>query len=427
MATKAEFCSAFLAGPLVLGFLYTFFRRRPGIIGWVFISLNSAMAIVALLAPDADTMWNVLSVWQLNAVPLLIFVLYVMIREAVSGTQDSRRILTSFGLLVLAVLHDLLAVRGIIFSPQIGRYAFAIVMLSVGGILANRFVRAEREIEAINVSLQRFVPQEFLELLGKKSITEIGPGDSTRRSMTVLFSDIRDFTTISEKMSPEENFHFVNQYLGRMVPLVHRHGGVIDKFIGDAIMALFPAKDAGAIQAAVEMQQELANGITKSIRAGIGIHTGALMLGTIGTERRIEGTVISDAVNLAARLESLTKSFGVRVLVSEETKQSTKQFVYRRLGFVRVKGRDQAVAVYEVLDADDPELATLKANLLAEFESALVLKERGELALALAAFTRLKEEHGQDSAVLYYIEHITLLVSLPEHARGNPEVLDLVH
>ena len=187
-------------------------------------------------------------------------------------------------------------------------------------IVALRSFRDMMAIEAHKDELQnmvdafeRFVPQEFLRILNKESITDVQLGDQIQEEMTVLFSDIRDFTLLSEKMTPEENFKFTNSYLSRMEPSIRAYHGFVDKFIGDAIMALFPTNAQDAVQAAVDMLQALfeynqdrSKVHYDPIRVGIGINTGALMLGTVGGQSRMDGTVISDAVNLASRIESMT-------------------------------------------------------------------------------------------------------------------------
>ena len=181
--------------------------------------------------------------------------------------------------------------------------------------------------------------------------------------VTILFTDIRSFTTISEKMDPQALVGLLNEYFTEMVGIVMQEDGVVDKYIGDAIMAVFgapvpKADDAiHAVRAAVRMRHALAHlnqrlterGLAP-LRTGIGIHTGEVIAGNIGSERRMEYTVIGDAVNLASRLESSTKDLGVNVLISEDTYQLTKHMVEaRQVKEITVKGRAQPVMTYEVL------------------------------------------------------------------------------
>jgi len=179
------------------------------------------------------------------------------------------------------------------------------------------------QLRAINASATRFVPAEFLKLLGKSNLTDLRLGDWQRIRLAVLFADIRGFTALSETMTPEENFRFINSYLSRMGPVIRRHRGFIDKYIGDGIMALFPRSAQNALDAAIAMQKEMqvynrhrANCGYAPVRIGIGIHFGDTIIGTIGENERIEVTVISDTVNVASRLESLSKRYGAGILVS---------------------------------------------------------------------------------------------------------------
>ncbi|MCZ0900498.1 adenylate/guanylate cyclase domain-containing protein, partial [Microcoleus sp. HI-ES] len=176
----------------------------------------------------------------------------------------------------------------------------------------------ESRLAQLNKAYERFIPHQFLQFLEKSSIIDVELGDQVQLEMSVLFSDIRDFTTLSETMTPEDNFKFINSYLSRMEPVINENNGFIDKYIGDAIMALFSGEADNAVKAGIAMLHRLAeyneycaNAGCAPIQIGIGINTGSLMLGTVGGPNRMDGTVISDAVNLASRVESLTKNYGV--------------------------------------------------------------------------------------------------------------------
>ncbi len=192
--------------------------------------------------------------------------------------------------------------------------------------LERRVEERTAELARLNEVYERFVPREFLSFLEKESIVEVELADQVEQEMTVMFSDIRDFTPLSESMTPQENFNFLNSYLSRVSPIIRQHHGFIDKYIGDGIMALFLEKPEDALKAAIAMGSEVTIYNTHRqkcnyppIRVGTGLHTGSLMLGIIGEAERMQGTVIADAVNLAARLESLTKRYGASIIISEPT------------------------------------------------------------------------------------------------------------
>ncbi|MGK0289041.1 MAG: class 3 adenylate cyclase/CHASE1-domain containing sensor protein [bacterium] len=233
-------------------------------------------------------------------------------------------------------------------------------------------------LQEVNHSIGRFVPVDFLDFLDKKSITDVQLGDFTEKTMSILFSDLRSFTSISEGMTPEENFKFLNQYLSQMGPLIRKNHGFIDKYIGDAIMALFAEDADHAVIAGVEMLHNLneynefriKKGLP-SIHMGIGIHRGSLILGTIGEQNRMETTVISDTVNLASRLEGMTKIYDVPLLISDTMLKSLKrpnQLSTRVIDCVQAMGTKKPVTIYEVYNASSPEIFEKKSIIQPIFE-----------------------------------------------------------
>jgi class 3 adenylate cyclase len=257
---------------------------------------------------------------------------------------------------------------------------------------------SEEQLQATLDGYARFIPQEFLRAMGKASIVEVKLGDHVKLEYSILFSDIRSFTRLSEKMSPEENFAFLNSYLRRMNPFIWENGGFIDKYIGDAIMALFPRGAGSALAAAVAMllhlpvyNQHRASFGYDPIGVGIGVHSGTVMLGVIGHERFMQGTVISASVNLAARLQELTKLYGVSLLVTSDALselENPNQYNFRFLDKVRLRGKEQAVSVYEVFDGDDAKARELKKSTRDEFEKGVCTRRsaRGHLSPAMRPY-----------------------------------------
>jgi len=269
-------------------------------------------------------------------------------------------------------------------------------------------------ISKLNEAYSRFVPTQFLDILGKQSISDIKQGDQIERQMTVLFTDIRSFTEISESMTPKENFDFINRYLAYMEPVIGRNNGFIDKYIGDSIMALFSGEVEDAINAAIEMRIKLAEFnqvITQfgreQIDSGIGIHHGNLMLGVVGGEKRIDGTVISDAVNLAARLEGLTKVYGGSIIVSEDTLvriNTTEIYEYRFLDVVKVKGKKKAVYIFEILNGEPERCRELKGKTKYRFGRAADMYQNKEFDSAINEFEGVVEQNPNDIAARFYIK-----------------------
>jgi adenylate cyclase len=233
----------------------------------------------------------------------------------------------------------------------------------------NTMVDGLKERDKLRSTMGKYMTQVVMDHLMNGQVA-LG-GASIK--VTILFSDIRSFTTISEKMEAQALVGLLNEYFTEMVTAVMSEDGVVDKYIGDAIMAVFgapvpkPADAVHAVRAAVKMSEALAE-LNKRLAArglaplgtGIGIHTGDVVAGNIGSERRMEYTVIGDAVNLASRLETATKELGVHILISDDTYELTKDHIEARpVKEIHVKGRAKPVMTYEVLGLRKgaPELA----------------------------------------------------------------------
>lgn len=263
-------------------------------------------------------------------------------------------------------------------------------------------------------SASRFIPTQYLDFLEKPAITDVNLGDHVAAEMAVMFSDIRGFTTASERMTPQENFDFINEYLKLVSPVIQHHEGFIVKFLGDGMMAIFPYGVDDAVQAGIEKQKKvlefnamLAQRGFPAVTVGIGIHTGQMMVGMIGEERRIQGDAFSDNVNLTSRVESLNKFYGTSMIISEETLRGLQQPVayrMRYLGKVRVKGRQTPLGLYEVYEGLTEDVAGRKDASKEAFERGIELYTRGDFAGAQQAFSAVLEIDPDDRTARYYLE-----------------------
>ncbi|MEG5162962.1 AAA family ATPase [Microcoleus sp. AT3-A2] len=275
-------------------------------------------------------------------------------------------------------------------------------------------IRFTNELFQLNKAYERFVPNQFLQFLEKSSIVDVELGDQVQLEMSVLFSDIRDFTTLSESMTPEDNFHFINAYLSRMESAIIENNGFIDKYIGDAIMALFSGNADNAINASIAMlhqlqvyNQERVNSGYAPIKIGIGINTGNLMLGTVGGQNRMDTTVISDAVNLASRVEGLTKNYGVALLITQQTfnkLDNPSNYAIRMIAEISVKGKVDLSTIYEVFEADIPETKQGKLATKDLFNQALILYRQQKFIEATALFSQCLELCPSDQVAQIYLD-----------------------
>ncbi len=249
-----------------------------------------------------------------------------------------------------------------------------------------------------------------------------------RRTLTVFFSDIRDFTTLSEKLSPVELVAFLNTYLSPMTRAVLKQGGLLDKYIGDAVMAVFgapvPREDHAeqGLRCVLQMHAELealnAGPLQRfglRVAIGTGINTGDMVVGNMGSEERFDYTVAGDAVNLASRLEGLSKVYGVYCLVGEGTRRAAgAEFQFRELDLVQVKGKHEAIAVHELLSGPGRVVSTWLE--LAAWNAGLVAFRAGKLGEARRRFTEFARVNPGDLAVQRYLER---LAELPEEAPAD--------
>ena len=272
-------------------------------------------------------------------------------------------------------------------------------------------------LSKINQAYSRFVPHEFIEMLGQESVVDIQLGHQIQKEVTLLFSDIRSFTRLSEQMTPKDNFSFLNRYLERISPIIRAHKGFINQYIGDAIMALFSRSANDAIQAAIEMQhtvneynQQQIRNDSSMIHIGIGLHHDQVMLGIIGEQERMDTTIISPAIDIVMRLEELTKLYGASILISATTLRAlpdSNDFEVRFVDKIKVKNSNQGLDIFEVLNGEPQEVMELKLKTRLDFEQGLTFYKQRAFAEALICFERVLETHPEDQAAWLYKQRVT--------------------
>lgn len=321
-----------------------------------------------------------------------------------------------------------LQVRSRGFLEKLLMICFFFTVLMASGSLVLSFVNyrrvlAEQHLKEQFISYARFVPQEFLILLNRDNFTEIEVSDYIQREVTIFFSDVRSYTHLSETMSPTETFDFLNVYFGQVDPLIRKNRGFIDKFIGDAVMAIFPESSEDALFSVIEIKRQLEQSNEKRkqmgldpIRIGVGVHCGEVTLGTVGTPLRLQTTVIGDVVNLASRIESLTKVFKVDIILSGSVYKALahpQNFNLREIDTVRVKGKQQPVILYEVFDVDSPEIIENKKKSLPFFQEALSCYKSRHFEEAMVLFKHCQEICPEDSLPPVYIKRCSTLQRIP--------------
>jgi len=320
-------------------------------------------------------------------------------------------------------------------KDELGRLAQSVEDLrrslcsSLDGLEARR-----TELERLNHQLLnekhafvRFVPTAFADLLGRTSASEIKLGDSEQKVVTVLFSDIRGFTSLAEQLDPADTLTMLNHYLARMDEPIREHGGFVDKFMGDAIMALFtdsgrsrssrdtsiPSADRG-LRAALDKRRGLQslNEVAvqqgkRPLKSGVALHIGPVVLGSIGTVRRLDTTVIGDPVNVAARIEALTKDFDSEVLVSEELRSNLSRpgdYEMRVVARSVLRGRHESTTVYEVYDSLTARQRALRRQTQDVLESGIEALEESRFSEATRCFREGDRIDPEDGIFAHYAQ-----------------------
>ena len=422
---KLEFLSFYLAVPAFVHFLLLAlndpYKRVVPVFIWAPAAIFSLLVLFFPVGVYSHTLVYFFGYFAICLVAGITLWMRAILRK------DPGALASFFGgtIFALSAIHDMLYASEVYITTMgnLAGFGLIIFLLTQSYLLARVFSMAFRQTRSLSNTLletnrayARFVPTDFLNHLNRTDIRDVRLGDQTEAEMSILFTDIRAFTNLSERMSPEENFQFLNSYLKRVVPCITEAGGFVDKYIGDAIMALFSGPPEQALKAAIGIHKEvrLYNQHRQKqgfdpIRVGIGLHYGRLMLGTIGSEDRMESTVISDAVNTASRIERLTRDYTSPILISHEfyrALEDASRYSIRLLDRVFVKGKEKPLLVYEVLDGQPQWILDLHALTRENFEKGVEAALQGNSDECKKYMRRVLLENPADSAAEIYIQRM---------------------
>jgi class 3 adenylate cyclase len=296
-----------------------------------------------------------------------------------------------------------------------------------------------RRAEALERAHRRsldFVPHEYIRILGRDRLEDVERGDAIAMRLSVFFADVRGFTTLIESMSPAESFDFMNRYFEATEPAIRAHGGFVDHYAGDGTMAIFPTGADAAVRAAIDFARAVdglnarraAEGAA-ALEIGVGVHTGEVIVGVCGGERKLQCGVIGDAVNVAARIEGLTSRYGVRVLVSDDTRAMLTPDAhevppsFRELDRVRAKGKREPITIHEVLDALPEARRAPRHETRADFDAGLAAMRQGDAPTALGAFARVVSRDPSDRAAHLHLDACHDLL----RGRGSADGVTTLH
>lgn len=394
--------------------------------------MRTVVAVTLLLVPpvfyrdkiiDLDIEWLLRNWWIQIAAVGIVYLCWWAVKKRRPGS-----IILIIGALMLAlggflsVYHD---------SNMIAYGAFSVFVFTMSVTLSQKMRALENEIKRMMQMFRLFVPDQVLDRIAKRGIDSIKLGSAEEGTASILFSDIRSFSTIAEELTPRDTLGYLNAFMQRMTPVIQRHNGFVNQFVGDAIMAIFytTTHSYDAVNSAIAMRHTLSEFNLdrekrgeKQIEIGIGINTGRVIVGTIGSETRMESAVIGDAVNLGSRIEQLTKRYRVGILITDNNYlelPDRERYCSREVDIVQVKGKSKVVTLYEIFDADSESLKKLKTDSMPDFYQGVLYYRAMEWEKALAAFSRALKIYPRDSVAELYVERCILLQRQPPPPEWN--------
>jgi len=435
MHIKIEYLSIYFGLPMFSYFLFFAFRDQSNqsnkfhiknflsnefdfpIINFIF--LFTIPFIFVTIFKNALFYGKFLKIYQIFLIISGLYLFYGIVLATYKNKEGAIYSFLGIIFVFVTLTNDILYAKRIIHTGYFIPFGFFVFILFQSLTLAYKFSQSFFKNEQLTHHLkellyvfEKFIPKEFLELLNKKDITSIKLGDQTEKEMCVMFSDIRKFTSISEKLTPQENFHFINQYLAFIEPTIRENCGFIDKYLGDGFMALFSASSESAVLASIQIQTRIKefNAIIfeknfEPLKIGIGIHTGKLMLGVVGSEFHMETTVISDVVNTAARLEKLNKDFGTDIIITESVLNKINKiddYKFRYIGTILLRGKQNPVKIYEIYNHYDEFLIEHYDKTKEDFYKAISLFTKNYIKEAMEIFEEILKNNPYDNPARYY-------------------------
>ena len=283
--------------------------------------------------------------------------------------------------------------------------------------LVDTLASENKKLKITNKTFKKFVPQQFLDKIAKDGLENININKAESAKLAILFSDIRSFTTISERLHPEETLNLLNIHFSLFNKIVNENNGFVDKYIGDEIMALFgDSKEKlsltafNAINTAIQMQDSLkdVNKTDFKLNIGIGIHIGQVIVGTVGSEDRMDSTVVGDAVNISSRLQELTKQYDCKILISGVTwrilNKENNPFLAREINRTQLRGSSKPITVFEIYNNDKNDTVIYKKNTQKIYNAALDCYYNKKWSKSIKLFNECLKINSNDTVVKKHID-----------------------
>ena len=401
LSRKLEFILTFISVPAYSSFSRSLYPKEWNrVVYWIITVFGFWLCLFVVFAPVQIYSFSSYIFTGYSSLSSL-YIIYVFVLATIRKQEGAELFLSTSLFLLFTVANEILNQTEVVHTGLYLPFGLLIVVFAQSYILASRSANAFKTSEAYARTFQKFVPKQFLNRIAKEGIESIKLGNAEKGEVTVLFSDIRSFTSISEKMSPDEVFLMLNEYLGHVEPPIRANNGFVDKYMGDGIMALFEKEgnESSAyktIVAALEMQEALQkynvlrNAEGKySLQMGIGIHTGQVIIGTLGGSERMDSTAIGDAVNLCSRIEGMTKMYGADILVSGHSislLDNKSAFLFRFVDYVVAKGKTEPVGIWEVVGKRNDPAKEPYIRFIDEYEEGIKKYWEKDLTAAIHHF-----------------------------------------
>ncbi|WP_036040513.1 adenylate/guanylate cyclase domain-containing protein [Leptospira alstonii] len=443
---RIEYSSLTLILPAFYYFLKDYFyqKEKTNVVPTFFVILLVGLFFAILVIPFS---WIhvVVRICQISMIFFLIYILFFSIQTVRRKRQDARTILAGISVCIVFAVWDLSDSVFKIARPHYSffKIAYLLFIVTIVKILISRYIQFYKDVKLLNAQLSnqkdafyRFVPVEFIRVLDNESPVSISIGNNKEKSMTVLRSDILNFANLAETIPSSQKIAFLNSYLSEMEEIVYKTAGFVDKYMGDSILALFAdysdraekenfnsadnavesaIKMVSAVRS-VKMRKNLSIFSEWTLEIGIGINTGSLILGTVGSSRRIDTTVIGDAVNLASSLQSLTSLYQSRILISHHTYLRLHRMSdvgIRMIDSAYVKGRNEPVDIYEVFESDPEDIKKFKLKTSELLSQGIFEYKSGKFDEAAKIFKQLYREEPADNLSKIYLKRCKLYSSKP--------------
>jgi adenylate cyclase len=422
-------------------FFLELFHEKPSWLTWVMTGISFMLAVVALLGkgplffglplepdPISFDFWRPQSrllkvlIQSFCLAACILYISLIIARPARFKERKQVSIPVIIGLLIwlLGGLHDSLLAAGVTFLTKERVLWFASIWLSIflTIAIALHFRSLEKAIREAKNMFERFVPPAYLRRIASKGLGTIRLGEADQQWVTILCCDIRGFTALSERFTPSQLVAFVNRLYEQITRVVDEGQGVIDKFLGDAVLCIFEGIDSAerAVTCGAKMLTTVASfnseegrPADQTVRIGIGLHTGPVILGTIGGSDRMDSTVLGLTVNLAKRLEEVTRSLGVDMLITDQVAHQLPKghrHQLRKLGEASLKGCSAPVSIIEVCDQEPPEVQHLKNRIEPLIGEGIELFKAGRFEAALLKFEMAQDIYPQDLSLQLHITSI---------------------